>query len=233
MSLILDKAVYIEANGLNKTLKQAIVDGNFSGGGSSPDATAAVKGVLKLTNDLGGTADLPTVPALLSKAPLDSPSLTGTPSAPTPAALDNSTKIATTQFVQQAITASVTSPTPFEIFNCQIQIATEAVSASGLVHFRAPVALNISSVAAQIYEKNGVVTGSLTVDIKKNSTPNDVGMVSIFSTLPTFNFATAVDYDSSTGTRSTSAIAVGQYLRLDLTSIPAGFRGTVHVSCYA
>lgn len=31
------------------------------------DATASVKGILKLTNDLGGTADLPTVPGLATK----------------------------------------------------------------------------------------------------------------------------------------------------------------------
>lgn len=31
------------------------------------DATASVKGILKLTNDLGGTADLPTVPGLTNK----------------------------------------------------------------------------------------------------------------------------------------------------------------------
>jgi len=31
------------------------------------DATASLKGILKLTNDLGGTADLPTVPALANK----------------------------------------------------------------------------------------------------------------------------------------------------------------------
>lgn len=42
--------------------------------GSTPptlDATATVKGKLKLTNDLGGTADLPTVPGLTNKQPLD------------------------------------------------------------------------------------------------------------------------------------------------------------------
>jgi hypothetical protein len=37
------------------------------GGGSTPDATASVKGKLKLAGDLGGTADLPTVPALANK----------------------------------------------------------------------------------------------------------------------------------------------------------------------
>jgi hypothetical protein len=69
--------------------------------GSLPDATASVKGVLKLAGDLGGTANLPTVPALASKAPLDSPAFSGTPTAPTPALGTSNTQIATTAFVQQ------------------------------------------------------------------------------------------------------------------------------------
>lgn len=36
----------------------------ISGGGAVPDATNSVKGILKLTNDLGGTADLPSVVAI-------------------------------------------------------------------------------------------------------------------------------------------------------------------------
>lgn len=45
--------------------------------------------------------------ALADKAPLESPSLTGTPTAPTPAASDDSTNIATTAFVNDAIEAYV------------------------------------------------------------------------------------------------------------------------------
>jgi len=41
-------------------------------GGGSPDATTTVKGILKLAGDLAGTADLPTVPELANKQPLDS-----------------------------------------------------------------------------------------------------------------------------------------------------------------
>jgi hypothetical protein len=45
--------------------------GGISGGsGSTSDATSTAKGVLKLTNDLGGTADLPTVVATHLAAPL-------------------------------------------------------------------------------------------------------------------------------------------------------------------
>ena len=44
--------------------------------------------------------------ALDLKAPLASPALTGTPTAPTPATSDISTKIATTEYVKASITAS-------------------------------------------------------------------------------------------------------------------------------
>ena len=47
----------------------------YENGGITPDADATTKGKLKLTNDLGGTADLPTVPGLANKQPLD-PTLT-------------------------------------------------------------------------------------------------------------------------------------------------------------
>lgn len=45
--------------------------------------------------------------ALVLKAPLTSPTFTGTPAAPTPAAGDNGTKIATTAFVQTALLTPV------------------------------------------------------------------------------------------------------------------------------
>lgn len=48
--------------------------------------------------------DAATTAALATKAPLASPALTGAPTAPTPADGDNSTKIATTGFVQSAFT---------------------------------------------------------------------------------------------------------------------------------
>ncbi|HVS78815.1 MAG TPA: glycosyl hydrolase family 28-related protein [Candidatus Saccharimonadales bacterium] len=51
----------LDSNGLVPT-------GNLPAGSSTPDATSSVKGILKLAGDLGGTADLPTVPGLASKA---------------------------------------------------------------------------------------------------------------------------------------------------------------------
>lgn len=158
MSLILDRAVYVEANGLNKTLKQAIVDGDLSGGGGSGS---------------------------------------------------------------------------LEIFNATVTVGTSASTITGLLHFRSPAAGAISSVVVQLFEKGGVSSGTLEIDIKKNTSPDDVGMASIFSVKPSFNFATAVNYETSTGTINTSSFSSGDYLRLDLTSIPSGFRGHIQVMVYA
>lgn len=64
-----------------------------------PDATATAKGWIRLSGDLSGTAASPTVPGLTLKAPLASPALTGTPTAPTAAADTNTTQLATTAYV--------------------------------------------------------------------------------------------------------------------------------------
>ena len=87
--------------GSTDAVNKAYVDGLVTSS-ATPDATDLIKGKIKLAGDLGGTADLPTVPDLALKAPIESPSLTGTPLAPTAAAGTNTTQIATTAFVTTA-----------------------------------------------------------------------------------------------------------------------------------
>ncbi len=60
--------------------------------------------ILKIA-DIAGLAD-----AIAAKAPINSPTFTGSPKAPTPPAADNSTKIATTAFVKAAIQAMPDAP---------------------------------------------------------------------------------------------------------------------------
>jgi hypothetical protein len=70
------------------------------------DATTLAKGIVQLAGDLGGTAASPTVPGLALKANLASPTFTGTPAAPTAAPNTNSTQIATTAYVDAAVSAA-------------------------------------------------------------------------------------------------------------------------------
>ena len=87
--------------------------------GSVADATTISLGKIQLAGDLGGTASSPTVPGLTSKAPLASPTFTGTPTLPTgtiattQSAGNNSTAVATTAYVDGALVskAPLASPT--------------------------------------------------------------------------------------------------------------------------
>ena len=94
----------------------------FVANNATPDATTSSKGKIKLAGDLAGTADLPSVPGLLTKAPIASPSFTGTPLAPTATAGTNNTQIATTEFVTTAV-AAATIPDASNTVKGKIQLA--------------------------------------------------------------------------------------------------------------
>ena len=113
-----------------------------------------------------------------------------------------------------------------EIFN--VTISKPTVN-KGYLHFKVPKNLTFNSCVLQVFDKNAVVSGSLTIDIKYNTTADDIGMTSIFSVQPTLNFASISDYATSNGTMSVTSIASGSYLRLDVTSIPSGWIGNCHI----
>ena len=159
MALIQDNAVFVTASGINKTLKQAVIDGDLGAGGGGGGST--------------------------------------------------------------------------EIFNNVIILSSSAATLTGLNYFRALSGLTISSIVVQLWTKGAVASGNLTIDIKKNNSPAAAGMTSIFSVLPTFNFASASDYSTSTGTISTSGLSGGDWLRLDVTSIPSGWSGRFSIMAYA
>ena len=69
-------------------------------------ATASVLGTIRLTGDLGGTAQSPTVPGLATRAPINNAALTGAPTAPTPPSGDNNTRLATTAWVRTHINST-------------------------------------------------------------------------------------------------------------------------------
>lgn len=80
------------------------------------DASLTTKGIVRLSNDTNSTAEnLAATPKAVkavmdvanTKAPSNSPNLTGVPTAPTPAPEVNNNQIATTQFVHQIISALI------------------------------------------------------------------------------------------------------------------------------
>lgn len=89
----------------------------------TPVSAAALEDLEDRLSDYTDALSASVTSALAAKAPLASPALTGTPTAPTPSAADNDTSIATTAFVQgeiaakaplasPAFTGNPTAPTP-------------------------------------------------------------------------------------------------------------------------
>lgn len=64
--------------------------------------------------------------------------------------------------------------TNFDIFNTTVTIGTSASTATGLLHYKATQDITLNSVYAQLFEKNGVTSGLLTVDVKQLSDPGTI-----------------------------------------------------------
>lgn len=99
-------------------------------------------------------------------------------------------------------------------------------SITGALFIESLNACNIVEIAIQLFNKDNASSGSLTVDVKKNTSTNPSGFTSVLSVLPTLNLATATNYQRQTGTINSSnqSLANGNILRIDITSIPAGLR---------
>jgi hypothetical protein len=113
------------------------------------------------------------------------------------------------------------------LINTDVRIgSTDDQFLTGAFHFEVFQDCIITEGAIQLFEKSPATTGSLTVDVKKNTTTNPAGFNTVFSSAPTINIATAADYDRATGTVNPSAqtLTAGDIIRVDITSLPAGLQ---------
>lgn len=116
-----------------------------------------------------------------------------------------------------------------EIFKYLFLNGSSFSTATGLDYYRAEDTFTVTKVAIEIFEKNGVTSGILEVDVKKSVTNKDGASFStIMTTKPSLNYATAVDYQESSNqviNTLNASVTAGQYLRLDITSTPSGAGG--------
>jgi hypothetical protein len=113
------------------------------------------------------------------------------------------------------------------VFNTLYVNGASANTLTGLDDFNATTDLVFVAAYVQIYEK-GSLTGAIEIDVKVNSTPNNVGMSSIFSTKPKITYSGASDYAKSTNQVFdivNNAASSGDSIRLDVTELPGG--GTI------
>jgi hypothetical protein len=179
-----------------------------------PDATTSAKGKIQLAGDLAGTAAVPTVPGLVLKAPIASPTFTGTPSAPTATAGTNTTQVATTEFVTGAI-ATATIPDATTSAKGKIQLSgdlagTAAVPTVPGLALKAPIA-------------SPTFTGTVTAPIYA-STPQALTYGPTINWNPTSGLNASVTLGGNGTLSFTSTPAVGSYGTLIVTQDASGNR---------
>lgn len=131
---------------------------NFSGGPITTSGTVTLGGVLSVSN--GGTGATTVAGALsnLGVASSASPALTGTPTAPTAALGTNTTQLATTAFVQSAVSQFG----PLDVLSSTS--TTAALSANqGYILNNKIISLGATTVVANIAARNALTPGNLDI----------------------------------------------------------------------
>jgi len=99
--------------------------------------------------------------------------------------------------------------------------ASSASTLTGIMFERVPSNFTITDAKLWIFEK-GSLTGNLELDVRKSNSADFTSDSSIFSTKPKIDFGVAADYaESSNAVISAGAFTAGQYIRIDMTSLPA------------
>jgi microcystin-dependent protein len=133
-------------------------------------------------------------------------------------------------FIRYAARGAVKGQDPLmEIFATTITGAS--TTANGILYYRVPKTMKITKASITLFTK-GSASGTLTIDVKYNSSPNPTGMTTILTTPLTMNVSAASDYAEQSGSpNSAIQLTAGQWLRLDITSIPTSM-GDFYISVY-
>ena len=120
-------------------------------------------------------------PSIATYAPLASPALTGLPTTPTQAALDNSTKIASTAYVDTAVGVETTART-----TAVSAEQTRALAAEALLMPKANINAVLTSVMEGTYITSTPPAATMNIDVTTN--PTDISITANATNNWVFNF---------------------------------------------
>lgn len=98
-------------------------------------------------------------------------------------------------------------------------------TSSGILFHRVESGLTLTDCKVWIYDKGGLSSGTIEVDVQKSTSADFTSSVSVFTTRPSLDMSTASSYDESNNAvfnTSNNTASEGDYLRIDVTSIPSG-----------
>lgn len=103
---------------------------------------------------------------------------------------------------------------------------------TGAIFHRVQSDIDITDCKIALYDKGGISSGTLEIDVQKASSGNDFSAsVSVFTTRPSLDLSVASDYTESSNTVlsiTNKVLSEGDWLRIDITSLPTGL-GYFHI----
>lgn len=100
--------------------------------------------------------------------------------------------------------------------------ATSSSSLTGIMFGRAAQDITITDAKLFIFDVSGISSGTLEIDVRKSTSPDFTSDSSIFTTKPSFDFSTASNYtETSNANISAGSVSSGDYMRIDVTSLPS------------
>lgn len=130
------------------------------------------------------------------------------------------------------ITSLATSGGTVFIFNGDVSFVGFSLTYGDIFYYKARQDFSINDFRVQLFDKQGVSSGSLTLDLQKSIDTDNANFASILTSALTFDFALAAAYGEATGALDPALndILTGEVIRVKVTNIPTGFYGKILLS---
>jgi hypothetical protein len=118
------------------------------------------------------------------------------------------------------------------IFNGDVSFVGFNISYPNIFYYKARQDFSVNDFRVQLFDKQGITSGNLVLDLQKSIDTNNANFSTILTTSLSINFASAADYSVSVGSINSSLndILTDQVLRVKITNIPTGFSGSILLS---
>jgi len=117
------------------------------------------------------------------------------------------------------------SANKIEIFNGVIYGIGGYSTITGSIFHRAKSDITLTDAKVIVFDISGLSSGTISLDVQKATSADFTSSVSVFTTEPSLDLSTAASYDESTNAAfdaTNKVVSAGDWLRIDITSIPAG-----------
>jgi hypothetical protein len=118
------------------------------------------------------------------------------------------------------------------IFNGDVSFVGFNIAYPNIFYYKARQDFSVNDFRVQLFDKQGITSGNLNLDLQKSINTNNSNFSTILSGTFGFNFATDADYTEKTALLNSSLndIVTDQVLRIKITNIPNNFYGNILVT---